>query len=210
VACLIKPSVGGAKGVLTLTTQERDRLVYVFDDVRDLLRRVKQRYVVGLHHNWHDYDMRYDDLFDFHMAGEDDLKESGGHAIPLVPMDACNFSPDCFHPGQEEKFWDVLFVARAVEFKGIPEFFLAIKKLFDMGHMLRVLFICPVPPNGGAGSMRDVRARYEKIFSHFEQERFTLLTTDFRYPFPFDLPTIAHFYRSSRTFVHSAPDERRP
>jgi hypothetical protein len=32
---------------------------------------------------------------------------------------------------------------------------------------------------------------------------------EFDYPFPLDLETLAHFYRSSRTFVHSAPDERR-
>lgn len=209
MACLIKPATGESKGVLTLTTQERDRLVHPFADVRELLVRVKKRYAIGLHHNWHDYDLQYDDLFDFHMAGEEDLRERDGRRVPLVPMDACNFSPACFHPGHGEKFWDVLFVARAVEFKGIPEFFQAIRRLYDAGHSLRVLFICPVPPEAGPGSMRDVRAHYERLFTSQEQERFTLLTTDFRYPFPFDLPTLSHFYRSSRTFVHSAPDERR-
>jgi hypothetical protein len=209
MTCLIKPATGDSKGVLTLTTQERDRLVHPFADVRELLVRVKKRYAIGLHHNWHDYDLQYDDLFDFHMAGEEDLRERDGRRVPLVPMDACNFSPNCFHPGLGEKFWDVLFVARAVEFKGIPEFFQAIRRLYDGGHALRVLFICPVPPEAGPGSMRNVRAHYERLFTSQEQERFTLLTMDFRYPFPFDLPTISHFYRSSRTFVHSAPEERR-
>jgi glycosyltransferase involved in cell wall biosynthesis len=209
LACLIKPATHDTRGILTLTTQERDHLIYSFEDLRDLLSQVKQRYAIGVHHNWHDYGFRYNELFDFHMAGTDDLKEQSGLTIPLLPMDACNFSPDCFYPAAGEKFWDILFVARAVEFKGIPEFFQAIRQLFDMGHQLRVLFVCPVPPNGGTGSMRDVRSRYEAMFSDAEQELFTLLTTDFRYPFPFDLPTIAHFYRSSKIFVHSAPDERR-
>lgn len=210
MACLIKAPAGNSKGVLTLTTQERDRLVFDFQDVRQLLNRVKEQYVIGMHHNWHDYFFTYDDLFDFHLAGEDDLREVGGRAIPLVPMDACNFSPTCFKPSTSaQKFWDVLFVARAVEFKGIPEFFAAIRSLFDAGHMLRVLFICPVPPRSGPGSMRGVRELYESMFRETEQENFTLLTTDFRYPFPFDLATLAHFYRSSRIFVHSAPDERR-
>lgn len=209
MACLIKPPVNGSKGLLSLTTQERDRLIYSFDDLRERLRAIKQRYAIGMHHNWHDFALRYDDLFDFHLAGEEDLKESSGQHIFLLPMDACNFSPDCFHPSQVEKFWDVLFVARAVAFKGIPEFFLAIRRLFDMGRRLRVLFICPVPPTAGTGALTDVRQQYEKLFSDEEQKYFTLLTTNFRYPFPFDLPTIAHFYRSSKIFVHSAPDERR-
>jgi len=38
---------------------------------------------------------------------------------------------------------------------------------------------------------------------------FTLLTLRFDYPFPLDLPTLAHLYRSSRAFAHFAPDERR-
>jgi glycosyltransferase involved in cell wall biosynthesis len=210
MACLIKPHTPSTKGVVSLTTQERDRLVFGFDDVRHLLERAKQRYVIALHHNWHDYSLKYDELFDFHFAGEEDLREVSGRRVPLVPMDACNFSPDCFYPGaSEEKFWDVLFVARAVEFKGIPEFFSAVRRLFDTGNMLRVLFICPLPPLSGPGSMRDVRKLYESKFCGAEQQKFTLLTTDFRYPFPFDLPTLAHFYRASRVFAHSAPDERR-
>ena len=100
-------------------------------------------------------------------------------------------------------------MARAVAFKGIPEFFLAIRTLFDQGHRLRVLFICPLPSDKGPGSMRDVRKQYESLFSDAEQGLFTLLTIDFRYPFPFDLETLGHFYRSSRVFAHSALDERR-
>ena len=210
MACLIKVPSRGVKGVLTLTSQERDLLVFQFKDIRQLLTRLKQNYLIGLHHNWHDYSLNYIDLFDFHLAGEEDLIEVSGGEIPLVPMDACNFSPDYFHPGSSmEKFWDVLFVARAVEFKGIPEFFTAIRQLYDEGCFVRVLFICPVPPDAGPGSMRNVRKIYEAMFHGIEQEKFTFLTTDFRYPFPFDLQTLSRFYRSSRIFVHSAFDERR-
>lgn len=210
MACLIKAPTNGAKGVISITTPERDRLIYEFKDARKQLNKLKEKYLIGLHHNWHDHYLVYDDLFDFHLAGEEDLREVSGREIPLVPMDACNFSPECFQPGlPEEKFWDVLFVARAVEFKGIPEFFAAIRRLYDTGCLLRILFICPIPSESGPGSMRDVRKSYESMFNGFEQEKFTLLTVDFRYPFPFDLPTLSRFYRSSRIFVHSAPNERR-
>lgn len=210
MACLIKASTNSAKGVVTITTPERDRLVFEFVDVRSKLKELKNKYVIGLHHNWHDYSLEYNDLFDFHLAGEEDLREVNGKTIPLVPMDACNFSPNCFQPGGEvEKFWDVLFVARAVEFKGIPEFFSAIRRLYDEKKFLRVLFICPVPADSGPGSLRNIRSIYDSMFLGVEQEIFTLLTIDFRYPFPLDLPTLSRFYRASRIFVHSAPDERR-
>jgi hypothetical protein len=122
-------------------------------------------------------------------------------------MDACNFSPAWMTPGGD-KFWDILFVARAVKFKGIPEFFRAIRTLYDRGKMVRVLFLCPMPPRG-AGAENDIRDVYSSMFSAREQELFTLQTMDFNYPFPLDLETLAHFYRASRIFVHSAPDERR-
>lgn len=207
MACLIKPPEGKNKGVVSFTTQERDRLVQPFDEIRTAIEQIKGRYVIGLHHNWHDYQFRRDVLFDFSMAGEEDLISVDGTEVPLLPMDACNFSPPFFKPGGE-KFWDVLFVGRAVQFKRIPDFFHAVRTLYDRGEMLRVLFLCPLPPPGG-GSEAGLRELYEKLFNADERALFTFMTMDFDYPFPLDLETLGHFYRSSRSFVHSAPDERR-
>ena len=154
----------------------------------------------------------YNPLFDFSMAGEDDLIEANGRTFPVIPMDACNFVPDYFKPSDQEPFWDILYVARAVAFKKIPEFFEAIRTLYDRGHRYRVLHICPIPPyqrRDRNAVLYEVRELYDKMFSEREQDLFTLLTVDFRYPFPFDLETLTHFYRSSRIFVHFANEERR-
>lgn len=206
MACLLLAPQGNKRGVVTFTTGERDDLILRYPDLVAAIEKLKSRYVVGLHHNWHDYGFRYNPLFDFHLAGLEDLiPVPGTPAPPLVPMDACNFVPPFFTPGAGEKFWDILFVARAVFFKGIPEFFSAIRKLYDEGHKLRVMFLCPVPPKGDSG----LRALYEGMFSLEERGYFTFLTIPFDYPFPLDMPTLAHFYSASRIFVHSAPDERR-
>ena len=61
MACLIKAPAHSAKGVLAITTQERDRLVFEFKDVRQQLGKLKEKYLIGLHHNWHDYSLNYDD-----------------------------------------------------------------------------------------------------------------------------------------------------
>jgi glycosyltransferase involved in cell wall biosynthesis len=211
MACILKPPARGARGVVTLTTQERDRFVKKDPELRRALEQVKDRWLIGLHHNWHDYEFRYDPLFDFSMAGEDDLRETSGRSFPLVPLDACNFCPAEFRPGGE-KFWDLLFVAHPVYFKRVPVFFETMRELFDRGHDIRALHICPMPANNEEDEptfLHDVRERYEAMFDAREQRLFTLLTTDFNYPFPFDLPTLAHFYRSSRVFIHPADDERR-
>jgi glycosyltransferase involved in cell wall biosynthesis len=198
--------------VLTITTQERDNQIARSSALRSSIEALKSNWLIGLHHNWHDHAFKYDPLFDFSMAGEGDLIEVNGTDVPLITMDACNFVPPTFQPGNAEKFWDVLYVARAVFFKRIPEFFQTVRTLYDQGHLLRVLFICPVPPFDPTEKKTvfyDIREVYDSLFSESEKKLFTLLTIDYLYPFPFDLETLSYFYRSSKIFVHSADDERR-
>jgi len=212
MATLLKAPTSGSRGVVVFTTQERDRLINPDAGIRSTVQRLKPRWAVGLHHNWHDWDFEYDELFDFSLAGEGDLRERSGRHVPLIPMDACNFVPREFRPGSPERFWDILYVARAVSFKGIPEFLRTIRALYDAGHRLRVLCISPMPPYDPADSATtfyELRERYEEMFSNDEQAMFTLLDPSFRYPFPFDLETLAFFYRSSRVFVHFTEAERR-
>jgi hypothetical protein len=143
------------------------------------------------------------------MAGADDLIEVDGREVPLIELDACNFVPASFHPGGEP-FWDLLYVARPVAFKGFPAFLGTVRALYDAGHDVRVLCLCPTPPaSEGDSSVLDVRAQYEDLFHGAERSRFTLLTMDFDYPFPLDLATLSHFYRSTQVFAHFADDERR-
>jgi glycosyltransferase involved in cell wall biosynthesis len=211
MACLIKAPDAGGKGCVSFTTQERDRLINGNPALREAVTALKSRYLVGLHHNWHDHDFVYDPLFDFSMAGEGDLKARSGEQHPQVPIDACNFAPDCFAPREDtEKFWDVLNVARAVNFKGIPEFLDAIRAIYDSGRMIRVLYLCPVPPADPSGTtLHDIRERYEEMFTPEERRYFTLITMEWDYPFPLDLESLSFFYRASRVYVHAAPQERR-
>jgi hypothetical protein len=212
MACILKAPSEGSCGALILTTQERDRQLNDDSSLRSDILNLKNHWLIGLHHNWHDLKFRYDPLFDFSMAGEGDLRELKGIDVPLIPLDACNFVPPTFKPGTTEKFWDVLFVARAVQFKRIPEFLKCVREIYDDGHRYRVMFICPMPPYDPSEEKTvfyKIRDEYDKLFSEAEKDLFTLLTIDYRYPFPFDLDTLAHFYRSSKVFVHTADDERR-
>ena len=212
MACILKAPTGDGKGVVVFTTPERDQVIKRDAAAEAAVWGLKDRWIVGLHHNWHDHQFDYDELFDFSMAGEGDLIERSGRSFPQVTLDACNFVPPAFAQGGGDRFWDVLYVARPVFFKGFREFFSSVRRMYDSGHRLRVLCICPMPPYQKEEEetvLYDVRNVYEELFSEEERKSFTLLTLDFDYPFPFDLETLAHFYRSSKVFVHFAPDERR-
>jgi hypothetical protein len=212
MACILKAPGGGGKGVVVFTTQERDQVIKRDAAAEGAIRGLRDRWIVGLHHNWHDHQFDYDELFDFSMAGEGDLIERSGRSFPLVTLDACNFVPPAFAQTGGDSYWDVLYVARPVFFKGFGEFFSSIRALYDMGHRARVLCICPMPPYRKEEQetvLYDVRDVYEELFDYEERKTFTLLTLDFDYPFPLDLETVAHFYRSSKVFVHFAPGERR-
>jgi glycosyltransferase involved in cell wall biosynthesis len=211
MACILRLPAIDSVGVISFTTQERTQ-IQLDRDLSAKLTGLKSNWILGLHHNWHDYNFKYDPLFDFSFAGEGDLNEINGAEFCQIQMDACNFVPEIFRPAENEKFWDILYVARAVYFKRIPEFFLTIRELFDRGNRLRVLFICPVPPYSRSQkktAFYDIRKEYDRMFNEAEKKLFTLLTINYRYPFPFDLDSLAFFYRSSRVFVHTADDERR-
>lgn len=211
MACLIKPPNGQQLGCVSFTTPERD--LFMRSDATTLaaIESLKQRYIVGLHHNWHDFDFVYDPIFDFSMAGESDLIERSGRKFPRTSIDCCNFVPQpFFQPRNSQQFWDVLNVTREAYFKGHAEFLDAIRAIYDRGRRLRVLHLCPVQrAKPGENAIPEIRRLHEAMFSMEERRSFTLITMDWDHPRPLDLDTLSFFYRSSGVFVHTAPDERR-
>jgi len=211
MACLIIPPLGTQKGCVSFTTPERDLVMRKDAATLAAIEAVKSRYFVGLHHNWHDFDFVYDPIFDFSMAGDGDLVARDGKPFPRLALDCCNFAPEAFFaPRNPDPFWDVINVTRDAYFKGQTEFYHAIRALYDRGEYIRVLHLCPVPrPNQGEDPAPALRRLHESLFSQKERRLFTLMTMDWDHPFPLDLESLAFFYRSSRVFLHTAPDERR-
>lgn len=212
MACILKTPTEKAKGIIVFTTQERDNIILNDKIIQEKISEMKSSWVIGLHHNWHDYHFHYNPLFDFSMAGEEDLKEADGIKFPLITMDACNFVPEYFRPSRGEKYWDILYVARAVYFKKIPEFFSCIKELYKKKKLYKVVFICSIPPYDKKEEktvLYDVKKIYSDLFDEEEKKHFTFLALDYNYPFPIDRETLAFFYRCSKVFVHFADNERR-
>lgn len=204
----------GSKGVVVFTTQDRDNFIVGNSRLENRIQNLKKDWLIGLHHNWHDHKFKYNPIFDFSFAGEGDLIEINNNKFNQIHLDACNFTPEFFKFSNNDKNWDILYVARAVFFKKIPEFFKIIRELYDNKKYYRVLLICPIPDEcknkiKGSTTFCNVRDEYDNLFSEEEKKFFTLLTTDYNNSFPFDLRTLSFFYKSSKIFVHSADNERR-
>lgn len=207
MACLLRLPDQSSKGVVTFTTQEHFFLKNN-PEYRRKFDWIRSRYLVGLHFNWHDFSFQKELDYDFLMAGENDLIDKSSRRVETLNLDACNFSPACMDFGTGEKHWDILYVARGVFFKGIESFFDCIRTLYDSGHRYRVLFLCPAPPENLSDTEALIR-HYESLFKPEERKLFNFLVLRENYPFFFDLPTLAHFYKASRVFVHTADQERR-
>ncbi len=207
MACLLKTKTDNSPGIVSFTTQE-ELLIRHNKKNLYLFKKLKNYYITCLHFNWHNFDYYPDNLFDIHFAGERDLVIKNKKEITLFPLDACNFCPSFFKHEKNEKYWDILYIARSVFFKGIPEFFQSIRKLYDKGKLYRVLFLCPVPPDKNK-EYKKLRIEFERLFSLEERSLFNFLPLIEDYPFFFDLETLAQFYKKSKVFIHTAPTERR-
>jgi len=215
MASILKIPTENSKGVLIFTSREKVEFIDKNKEIHKRIELLKNNWIVGLHHNWHDFKYYHDSLYDFNMAGETDLISADGKDFFHIPIECTHFTPNVFEFSNTNKMWDILYVGKAVGFKKIPEFFKSIRALYDQGLMYRVLFISPVPPQCKKNIVNpayfcNIREVYNKMFNAKERKLFNLLTLEYEYPFPFDLETLSYFYKSSRVFVFTSDDERRP
>lgn len=211
MACIIKPHYGDHKGVISFTTPEYKK-IRSSRIIQEMINKLKEKYFIGLHFNWHNYSFKPIQMFDFYMAGDEDLGEVGRGEYNLINMDACNFTPTCYKKSNTEKFWDILVVGNPVFFKRPEVVLKTIRELYDQGRMYKVLYICPMQEydkKNASSVFYDIRRYYEHLFSKNEQESFTLLTTTFNSPFPFNRETLSVFFKNSKVFLHCADNERR-
>lgn len=215
MACILKMPTSSEKGILVVTSQERLKFISKDIDLEKRIRSLKKNWLIGTHHNWHNNKFKYDDLYDFEIAGENYLLEINKKDFLQLKISAANFVNDHFGFEQSNKYWDILYVGRTVDFKKIPDFFHAIKKIYDDGVQLRILFISPSPSDTEdkhklSKYSSEIMDLYLKTFTIEERKLFNFLTLNYDYPFPFDMETLAYFYKASRVFVYTADDEMRP
>ena len=207
MACIISPPFRSRKGVLSLTTSDLRQLADE-SDLSTLLRSLRSRYMIGLHHNWHPVDFQLPNGFDFHFLESKDLIFPQNEL--LFELDACNFTPKIFEGPLGKPKWDILIVGRTANFKRPFKTLETIREIYDAGHALKVLWICPMENDLSENSEAyDLLDLYESLFTAAEKEMFTLLNPSANFPFTFSRDELALFYQSSRLYVHFADFETR-
>ena len=209
MACILKLPSKQTKGVLSLTSVEKSRIVDTVPAVRERLEGLKGRWLIGQHQNWQDFEYVHDDLFDFVMCAQGAIRAKDDKVIPLVPISALHFTPVSFRRFSSEKYWDVLHISRLQDHKNIEGFFEVIRHLFDLGHELNVLLFCTIPdktPKQKNGSYQ-IRQKYEEMFTAREKDMFAFLTTDYRNPYPFSSDFVAQFYNNSKVLLNTGLKE---
>ena len=205
MACILAKPQRELKGILSFTTSEIDQ-VMVLGRLKDEIAEIKNRYYIGLHHNWHPVDFEISNIFDFHfLESKDAIFLSGSES--LLELDACNFTPAYFSKQRNSPIWDVLIIGRTANFKRPYRTLETIRELFDKGHHLKILWICPMDINKNRD--KAILKEYEDGFSQKEKELFTLLNPSANHPFTFSRQELSLFYLSSRCFVHFADVETR-
>ncbi len=203
MACILLLPSMTSKGVVTFTTVE---WVFIKKSqlLLNLLIELKSDYFIGLHFNWHDHKFTPDRIWDFHMAGEGDLISINNDKFYQIKMDACNFTPKSYHKSDSEKFWDVLCIGNPVYFKRPEVVLTTIRELFNISTVkLKVLYISPIPIykfRDECNVLYDLRDYYDALFTEEEKTRFTLLTTNFNSPNPFDRNTLSVFLKIAKYF----------
>jgi glycosyltransferase involved in cell wall biosynthesis len=201
MACILK-FPGESKGIIVFTTIEHNR-VYEPNQHADLLKSLKDNWVIGLHYNGPKE--VHPNIYDFAVTGLNFVENLNG--APLVNVDAGKLAPPCFKSDGREKHWDVLYVGRCTRRKNVEFFFNVIKKLFTEGHEYRVLLVVTVPEDKRERVPTNPTEMYLNLFTKEERNRFTYLPLYHDSPFPFDRETLAEFYKSSRVYVHPSDAE---
>lgn len=204
MACLIKLPVEGCRGVLSFTTGEEAVLARE-SRLRDLYTSLRERFVTCLHYNHYLHAPGLE--FDLHLGDEGDITPELFGRVRHAPLTACNFAGSYFSPAENiQKYWDILFIGRLIDYKGIPQFFDAIRDVYNKKKLLRVLMLCPSNDEVAA---RAAKKMFDAYFTSKEQEYFNLVFLRENFPYFFDRETLAFFYRSSRIFVQASAVERR-
>ena len=89
--------------------------------------------------------------------------------ILRIPIVSRNFTPRCFYNRHQEKYWDILCIARAHKLKNLDLFFKSIRKIYDLGYNFKVLLISPQNRNEDQKKFyTSLMDNYYKLFSYDE------------------------------------------
>ena len=141
-----------------------------------LLNELKENYFIGIHWGASFKTIPINKQVDIHFALPGLLPDISELEEKVIPLTTRNFTPSNFTPQKEvQKDWDIITVGRKVKVKRYLEFFLIIKKVFEIKPNAKVLIISPkdeYPKRSTEDFLFD--ENYNNIFSDKEKQQINI------------------------------------
>ncbi|QQR90846.1 MAG: glycosyltransferase [Myxococcales bacterium] len=202
MAIIIKESTKDSKGILIFTHKERKCLGEDVAFIAPLLKRLKERYVIGMHWGWYVPNAQHPPYVDFHLAFEDTVQFHGEVSPRRLRFNSSSFTPSYFSRRPEvPKQWDIISVTRTAKFKNTDQLFHCLRLVFNQRPNTRALVICVGPPGKPATHHNELPELYMRLFNREEREQFSFIYVRTKGLFPVSRRDIAYFYNSSRVFT---------
>ena len=166
---------------------------------------LREKYFIGVHFGWHHTEFPELKYADFFMAGKGTVDFTPPEHILEIPMNSRNFISHRFADmNYDQKFWDIICVARAARFKNLDLLLKSIKELNKTeGKFHKVLLI--IPPNSSEDPTKfytTIIEDYYNWFSEEERNQITImkLSKDLSL---LGMPqnSLIHFYNASKVFT---------
>ena len=203
MACILKLPNKNSKGVISFTSIEYFSQIYKINHTQNLIKLIKDNWIICYHPNWEDLNFQATEVFDVVISNFFAFKPNNKELItPIIDTSCVRMSPSYFKM-QKQKKWDFFHVSRYEPRKNIPGFFKVIKSAFKNKKNLSGILLISVQPQ----KLKEVRNFYNNYFTEKEREKFELVTLDYDLPFPLSKKLIAHFYNSSKVSLNTHLDE---
>jgi glycosyltransferase involved in cell wall biosynthesis len=190
----LKEPFGESKGVIVFTHKERDLLEMKIPVLAKTLRLLKTKYFLAMHWGFFRQGVANVSWIDFHLAAEGTLSLAPSDTTPVIRLCSRNFLPGFFRKTDSPKIWDILNVSRPAKFKNIPQFFSAVKAMYEKGFLTEVLLLCVAEK-----TEPELYKTYLEMFSATEREHFVfLMTLSGNNAFPLSRQRMAELYNDSR------------
>jgi len=209
---ILKSPTADSRGIIVFTHKER----FLFDGristLDEQLQRVKESYVVGMHWGIYQSDVDPVPYVDFHLARPNTVSFTDESTIRRIPLASYNFIPERFREMEIPEDWDLITVAHSTRRKRNRELLEVIRRMYDEGNIIDVLFICG-KPSSKKGPQWDYEffERYENDFTEEEQRHIEIATPvrdEDLFPIPNSL--FPYFYNASTVSVLFSEVEGNP
>ena len=170
--------------------------------IRNILK-IRKKYFIGIHWGFFSKNQITPGWVDFHLSapGTANFKENTN----VFPLNSANFTPMVMNREfDQDRYWDLICVAKNDAKKKYPELLRSVRKLYDIDQNIRVLFVIASnkDENGNNKFYNEIFNDYNKMFSQKERELFTIIKTHPETGFQgFSYTFLSYLYNRSKVFT---------